>query len=144
MLGLQLFLPAGGTPPDVSGLAARRGRPVTIPVPPEYAAILASPLFAPDRRPGPATFAAADGSAPGAASLDGYAAVGAAVGRNLATAVISAPGGVVKTLRLGQSLDGWTLAAVDSRRVVFTRSGARVTLVVGEPATASTAAAVAR
>jgi hypothetical protein len=144
-----MSLPAGPGPSETLTRPPRRGRPITLPAVPEYPAILASPLFAPDRRPGP-SLSAADAAEPGggepgvAASLNGYAAVGAAVGRKLATAVISTPGGGVKTLRVGERVDGWRLAAVDRGRAVFTRGAARATLVVGEPAAVRTEMAAPR
>ena len=133
MLVAQILLPADAPSPEPAGLAARRGRPVAVPPLPQSAAVLTAPLFAPDRRPGSARLAAAGADAAQGGRLDGYAAVGVAVGRGLATAVIAAPGGGVKTLRLGESLDGWRLAALDAGRVVFVREAERQTLVVGAP-----------
>lgn len=130
ILGLQLILPAGAPPADTPGLAARRQRPVTVPPPSEYPAILASPIFAPDRRPGPSGGL----SDTGGGSLSGYAALGAAAGRTVATAVLSAPGGGVKTLRRGDEIEGWRLVGVDATRVTFQRDGVRHALVIGAPA----------
>jgi hypothetical protein len=100
-------------------------------VPPvqEYAAILASPIFAPDRRPGPSGPDAEGGGG----SLGGYAALGAAVGREVASAVISSPGGGVKTVRRGEEVDGWNLVGVDRTHVYFERKGVRHALVIGAP-----------
>jgi general secretion pathway protein N len=102
-----------------------------VPPVPEYAAILATPIFAPDRRPGPAEGSGSDGAG---GSLAGYAALGAAVGPTVASVVISAPGGAIKTLRRGDEIGGWRLVAVDKTRAVFEHNGARHTLVVGAPA----------
>src|SRR5271165_7613103 len=60
ILGVQLMLPPSAPPAEPPGLAPRRQRPVMVPPVPEYAAILSSPIFAPDRRPGPAEDGASD------------------------------------------------------------------------------------
>ena len=111
-------------------MAARRTRPVTVPLIPEYAAILASPIFAPDRRPGDATAA----TAAGGDTLAGYAALGAATGGAAASAVVSEPGGKVDTLRRGELLDGWRLIGLNKTRLSFQRNGVTRDLVVGAPA----------
>ncbi len=137
ILGLQIVLPAGSPPQDAAlGLAARRTRPVTIAPVPEYAAILTSPLFAPDRHPG-----AADGAKDtGGGTLAGYAALGAVTGRRVATAVVSAPGGTVKSLKPGDDLEGWRLVGIDRLKLTFERNGMRRALVIGAPALAIAAA----
>jgi len=129
ILGVQLMLPPAAPPSEPPGLAPRRQRPVTVPPVLEYAAILASPIFAPDRRPGPS----GNGSEGGGGSLAGYAAIGAVAGRGVASAVVTVPGGGIKTLRLGDEMDGWRLAGVDRNRVYFEHNGVRQVLVVGAP-----------
>ena len=133
ILGVQLLLPPGAPPADPPGLAARRQRPVMAPPVAEYAAILASPIFAPDRRPGASGGTSESG---GGGSLAGYAAIGAVAGRGVATAVVTLPGGGIKTLRLGDEADGWRLVGVDRTQVWFERNGVRHALVVGAPAEA--------
>jgi general secretion pathway protein N len=100
-----------------------------VPPVPEYAAILAAPIFAPDRRPGPSE--AEPSESGGGGSLSGYAAIGAVAGRDVATAVVTEPGGGIKTLGRGDELNGWRLVGVDRTHVYFERNGARHTLVVG-------------
>lgn len=129
ILGIQLMLPPAAPPSEPPGLAPRRQRPVMVPPVQEYAAILASPIFAPDRLPGPA----GGGSDGGGGSLAGYAAIGAVSGRAVASAVVTAPGGGIKTLRLGDEVDGWRLSGVDRTHVYFERNGVRHVLVVGAP-----------
>ncbi len=93
--------------------------------------MLASPVFAPDRRPGEAASTASAGG-----PLSGYAALGAASGRSVATAVLSAPGGVTKTVRRGELLEGWRLVSVDDAKLTFETDGVRHVLVIGAPAEA--------
>jgi len=130
MVGLQFIMPYSEASPGVVGLAARRPRPVTAPPIPEYAAILRAPLFAPDRHPGESAAALPSGGG----SLDGYAVLGAAVGPAIAMAVVSSPGGVPRTLRPGESLEGWRLLSVERSKVTFERNGVRRELIVGAPA----------
>ncbi len=133
ILGVQLMLPPAAPPSEPPGLAPRRQRPVMVPPVAEYAAILASPIFAPDRRPG----AAGNGPDGGSGSLNGYAAIGAVAGRAVASAVVAVPGGGIKTLRLGDEVEGWRLVGVDRTQVAFERNGMRHVLVVGAPPEAS-------
>jgi hypothetical protein len=131
MIVAQIFLPIGAPLADSAGLAARRTRPVVAPVAPDYPDILAAPIFAPDRRPGPTS------QSIGSGPLAGYAAVGAAVGRDLASAVVAAPSGQVRVLHRGDEVNGWRLTAIDRARLVFERQGAIQTLAVGAPAEAA-------
>jgi general secretion pathway protein N len=135
MLGVQLVLPPSAPPAQPAGLAPRRQRPIVVPPVPEYAAILAAPIFAPDRRPG-----APEGASSNAGgSLAGYAAVGAVSSGTGATAVITAPGGGLKTVRRGDEVDGWRLTGVDKTRVYFEHNGVRHALVIGAPPEAAAA-----
>jgi hypothetical protein len=129
MLIVQLVLPPSAPPSQPPGLAPRRQRPVLVPLVPEYAAILAAPIFAPDRRPG----ASGDASPSAAGSLGGYAAVGAVASRADGTAVIIVPGGGIKTVRRGDEVDGWRLTGLDKTRVYFEHNGVRHALVIGAP-----------
>jgi len=127
-LGLQFILPASTSQPEASALAPRRAGPVAAPVIAQYASILERPVFAPDRRPGPAELPSV-----GAGPLGGYAALGVAIGRSVATAVVSGPGAAARTLRMGESVEGWRLVAIDRAKLTFERDGARQSLVVGAP-----------
>jgi general secretion pathway protein N len=135
-LAVQLFLPSGATPPEASSLADRRPRPLLVPSPPDYAAILARPIFAPDRKPG-----ASDLSATSGGELAGYSALGAAVGHGVATAVISGPSGSIRTVHGGETVEGWRVVAVDAGKLTFERGGVRHSLIVGAPAEALSKAA---
>ena len=129
-LGLQLVLPYRAPTPDAVSLAIRRVKPFVIPSLPEFPAILRAPIFAPDRHPGLAD----QGSIAAAGSLGTYAALGAASGHGVGAAVLSGPGGAVKTLRLGDEIEGWRLVAVNATKLTFERKGARHELVVGAAA----------
>ena len=130
MAAAQFLIPWSSPSLDTAGLAVRRTKLVTIPPLPTYAAILDAPLFAPDRRPGETQV----GPSAGAVPLAGYAALGAATSRTGATAVVSAPGGKVETLKIGDDMDGWRLVALSRTRLTFESKGGRQDLIVGAPA----------
>ncbi|MBV9994444.1 MAG: hypothetical protein JO127_04445 [Caulobacteraceae bacterium] len=139
MIGLQLALPSDAPDRTVAGLAPRRAKPISLPALPDYPAVLAAPLFAPDRQPG-----GSGDQAAGEGGMGGYAALGVATGGSAATAVVSAPGGKIVTLRPGDSVDDWKLVSVSPTRLAFERKGVRQDLVIGaaagEPASGDEAA----
>lgn len=131
----QLVLPGAGALQDLGGLAPRRTKAVVVPPLPEYAAILNAPIFAPDRRP--SDTAGAGAASAGATSLAGYAALGVAAGSSVSSAVIMVPNEGPKTLRRGDTVNGWRLVGVSRDRAVLERNGARQALIVGAPARAA-------
>jgi len=133
-LALQVVLPYGERLPEASALAPRRPRPVLVPPVAEYPAILQSPIFSPDRKPGEDL-----GAAPGVNVLDSYAALGVATARGFASALVKGPGEAAKTLRLGDTLEGWRLIGLEKDKLTFTRGDARHVLTVGAPPAAAEA-----
>ena len=125
-----MALPYGERLPTATPLAARPPRPVIVAPVAEYPAILQSPIFSPDRKPGEDL-----GAAPGASAWDSYAALGVATGRAFASALVKGPGGPAKTLRRGDTLEGWKLVAMDRDKLTFERGDARHVLTVGAPST---------
>jgi hypothetical protein len=125
----QLVLPYGQPLTDASPVVARRPRPVTAPVIPEYAAILQAPIFSPDRKPGDE-----EDAVPGSGPLDGVAVVGVATGRNFAMALIKGPDGRVRTLHRGDTVQDWRLVSIQTSRLTFARDTARHVIPVGAPA----------
>lgn len=124
-----MVLPYGERLPDASALAPRRPRPVVAPPLAEYPAILQSPIFSPDRKPGEDL-----GAAPGAGALDSYAALGVATGRAFANALVKGPGAPAQTLKRGDTLEGWRLVGLEKDKLTFERGAARHVLTVGAPA----------
>lgn len=134
LLALQLALPQGSSlPTPTAGLAARRLQLARPPFTPQSPAILRAPLFAPDRLPGQARMAA-PADAAGSDTMLGYSALGVAMGHGAAAGVVSAPGGKVTTLKIGDAVEGWRLVGLDRTRLSFARNGVRRDLVVGAPA----------
>ena len=126
---LQFITPVSEAPPEAVVAAMRMPRLIEPPRPPEFRAILLAPIFSPDRKPGPDADAA-----PGASLLDGYSALGVAIGRGFATAVVKGPDGASRALRLGADLEGWRLVGLDRGKLTFQKNDARHVLMVGAPA----------
>jgi hypothetical protein len=122
--GLQMTMPSSLDLP----LAARRAaHPVTeaeAAAPQVYAAIMAHPIFAPDRAPPPA-------EAEGSGNLSGVQAVGTAIaGKSSAAALVRDAGGTMSRIKIGDVVQGWKLVSIQERELVFDRNGERRSLTV--------------
>jgi hypothetical protein len=126
LLGVQALLPTAQPLPDMSGRAQHRIRPIAAPAVPDYPAILQAPVFSPDRKP-----SNDEDAAPGAGPLGGFTALGVAMGHGFATAVMKGPDGVVSTLHVGDSVNGWRLVGVETTKLTFQRDTIRHELPVG-------------
>ncbi|MEO7027601.1 MAG: hypothetical protein ABI056_08605 [Caulobacteraceae bacterium] len=126
---LQFALPSEGLKPGDPAVAMSMPRLVAAPSPLGHPVVLLQPIFSPDRKAGEDADAA-----PGASALDGYAALGVAMARGLAAAVVKGADGAVKTLKLGADLEGWRLVAIDRNKVTFQKNDAHHVLSVGAPA----------
>lgn len=108
--------------PELSALAPRALE--TPPVPADAAAIIAArPLFAPSRRPPPPPELAAEQAAEQQQTpdlLDAARLVGVLGSGSNSVAILHVAEGS-KRLRIGQTLHGWQLAAVDTRGATFER-----------------------
>jgi hypothetical protein len=133
--GLQLALPSAVTLPPhphaqtaVPTLADAAIRVA----PAAYAAIMAHPIFAPDRAPPPAE---ADASG----NLSGYEVLGTAIaGKTAAAALLRDSGGEITRVKVGEEIDGWKLMSIASQELVFDRNGERRSLTVDMTAPART------
>ncbi len=129
ILVIQFLLPEAQLLPEPSGLAPRRPHLVVAPPVPAYSAILRTPIFSPDRKPGED-----EDASPGAGALDGYSALGVATGRGFATAVLKGPDGVVRNLRIGDTIQAWRLVGIAGDKLSFQRDTARHVMPVGAAA----------
>jgi hypothetical protein len=124
--GLQLALPSGLSLPDAPRRPAPApAREVAVATPPSaYAAILAHPIFAPDRKPPPVE---ADASG----NLNGYEVLGTAIaGANTAAAILRDSEGEMTRVKVGETIDGWKLVSIAREALVFDRNGERRSLTV--------------
>jgi len=132
--GLQLALPSSVE------LPARSRAPAAAPVesnvvraaPAAYAAIMAHPIFAPDRAPPPA-------EAEASGNLSGYEVLGTAIaGKVSAAALLRDSGGEITRIKVGEVIDGWKLLSIAPQELVFDRNGERRSLTVDMTAPAKT------
>ena len=132
--GLQLALPTSVT------LPARPRAPTAAPVdsniahaaPATFTAIMAHPIFAPDRAPPPA-------EAEASGNLSGYEVLGTAIaGKVAAAALLRDSGGEITRIKVGEVIDGWKLLSIAPQELVFDRNGERRSLTVDMTAPAKT------
>ena len=124
--GLQLALPSSVDLP--ARPRAPAATPATAPmarvVPVVYAAIMAHPIFAPDRAPPPA-------EAEASGNLNGYEVLGTAIaGKAAAAAILRDSGGEMTRVKVGEDIDGWKLVSIAPDELVFDRNGERRSLTV--------------
>jgi hypothetical protein len=124
--GLQLALPSGVTlpahprAPAAAPMASEEMRAT----PAAYAAIMAHPIFAPDRAPPPA-------EAEASGNLSGYEVLGTAIeGKTAAAALVRDSGGEITRVKVGEEIDGWKLLSIAPEELVFDRNGERRSLTV--------------
>jgi hypothetical protein len=92
------------------------------PLPAAYSAIMAHPIFAPDRAPPPAELEETS-------NLSGVEVLGTAIaGNNLAAALVRDTDGSFKRVKMGEEIAGWKLVSIQSKELVFDRNGERRTL----------------
>lgn len=118
--GLQLALPSSATLPVVAR-HANATAPAVAPVRAAanaYNAIMAHPIFAPDRAPPPAE---ADESG----NLSGVEVLGTAIAGRISAALVRDSEGEFSRLKVGEELDGWKLVSIEPKELVFDRNGER-------------------
>lgn len=118
--GLQLALPSSASLPVVARhatAAAPSVEPVRIAAN-AYNAIMAHPIFAPDRAPPPAE---ADDSG----NLSGVEVLGTAIAGKVSAALVRDSDGEFSRLKVGEEFDGWKLMSIEAKQLVFDRNGER-------------------
>lgn len=129
-LVVQLARPAA-TPPDRGvGPQARPELSPASTATPDYARILSRPLFTPGR--GAAGAAGVDQAA--STSLSDYTLVGLASVGGRGEAVFRGPAGDVVSLRAGEALLGWQVAAIERDGIVLQQGDVRRKVQVASPA----------
>jgi len=89
-----------------------------------YPAVMAHPIFAPDRAPPPA-------EADAAGNLSGVEVLGTAIrGKVAAAALLRDSGGTISRLKVGEDIDGWKLVSIAPTELTFDRNGERRSLTV--------------
>jgi hypothetical protein len=123
--GLQLVLPSSTRLPDETELAPRRVHEAAELTVRDYPAMLANPIFAPDRK--------ADATAvPVGGGMNGFAVLGIALAGDTATALVRGPGGMIQRLKPGDAMGGWTLVAAALDQLTFERNKERRVLTISK------------
>jgi hypothetical protein len=89
---------------------------------PQYRAIMAHPIFAPDRAPPPA-------EAEASGNLSGVEVLGTAIaGKTAAAALLRESDGTFARVKVGEEIEGWKLVSIAPDELVFDRNGERRSL----------------
>ncbi|MFZ0267899.1 hypothetical protein, partial [Caulobacter sp.] len=134
-IALQLALPGGDMPAEAAGLAPRRSRPLVATPTPDYAAILAAPVFSPDR----INHDNAPGGGNGGVTSGALTLVGVTTGGRFPSAVLRAADGATAVARPGQTFAGWRVTSVGPGAVRLSGAAGRVTLRVADSASPTNA-----
>lgn len=127
-LAAQLAWPTNTEIPPVTRPMAQRPRsPAATPVP-DYQALMAAPLFSPDRR----SLAGGGGDAASAVDDQRPVLLGVASDRRAGSAVVRGADGGGHVVRLGETWRGWRLAAIGPASAAFDGPGGRVVARIGQ------------
>ena len=121
--GLQIAMPRSVDLPERSSAAARPAPEPAEPAARNYAAVLARPIFAPDRAP-------VILQAPTAGSLNGYEVLGTAVAGKVAAALVRDATGRVIRVKPDAMLQGWRVVSIDRTQLTLDRDGENRVLAV--------------
>ncbi|MCW0180781.1 MAG: hypothetical protein OJI70_03345 [Zavarzinia sp.] len=123
LAALQIALPTDDLPAAEDGLAPRRPALIDVPPAEDYPAILARPLFSPDRRPAAGDTDTAQG--------DAFAVIGIGTTAEAATALLRVGEREVRRIRPGDTVNGWTVTGIEPGAVTLTRDGESLRLALG-------------
>jgi hypothetical protein len=127
--GLQLALPSGASLPEFvrhAPPAAPAVEPVRVAAT-AYNAIMAHPIFAPDRAPPPA-------EADDQSNLSGVEVLGTAIAGKVSAALVRDSDGEFNRIKIGETIDGWKLVSIEAKALVFDRNGERRSLAISATA----------
>jgi len=129
--------------PEAPALPAAQGGPAPLPAfrPPAAeasAVIVERPLFFPSRQPAEPEPVAAAAEPP--AEPPDMALIGTIVTTSGRRAIVqSPPGGAAQVLSEGQEIDGWTIAAIETERVLLRRGDEEQAIALEDPASVEAA-----
>lgn len=130
--GVQVAIPSSAALPVNTVVAPRASPEAPEPVAGTYAAMLARPIFAPDRAPVLLQAQTAAGS------LSGYQVIGTAVAGPISAALVRDAAGRVVRVKPDALLQGWRVVSIDRTQMILDREGERRSLTVAAaPAHAS-------
>ncbi|HTT99871.1 MAG TPA: hypothetical protein VMF58_17610 [Rhizomicrobium sp.] len=123
-VGLQFALPSSATLPEITRQAPPAALSSVEPVHAAfnaYNAIMAHPIFAPDRAPPPA-------EADEAGNLSGVEVLGTAIAGKVSAALVRDADGEFSRIKVGEEIDGWKLVSIGPTDLTFDRNGERKSL----------------
>ena len=119
----QIAMPSSVELPQDTAVAARRPPPLGAPVARSYPAVLARPIFAPDRAP-------VILQAPSGGNLAGFEVVGTAIAGTISAALVRDATGRIIRVKPEDVVQGWRLVLVERTQLTFDRDGERRSLAV--------------
>jgi hypothetical protein len=124
LAGLQFVLPGETELPLVAPAHAALQRDAETAIHPAYRAVMAHPIFAPDRAPPPA-------ETEDAGNLNGVEVLGTAIsGKTAAAALLRDSDGTFERVKIGGEIEGWKLVSIAPKELIFDRNGERRSLIV--------------
>ncbi len=129
LAAVQIVLPTDELPAAEDGLAPRRPTLVDVPVPQDYPEIVARPLFSPGRRPAAGDQASSED--------DSLVVIGIGTTTDSSTALLRTGEGQVRRIRVGDEVNGWTVATIEPAAITLTRDGESRRLGLGGAAATS-------
>jgi hypothetical protein len=122
---LQVVVPSSTALPERPKMAPREIAEADVaPAVHAYPAVMAHPVFAPDRAPPPA-------EAETAGNLSGVEVLGTAIaGKAAAAALVRDSDGTISRVKIGGDIDGWKLVSIAPSELTFDRNGERRSLTV--------------
>jgi hypothetical protein len=121
--GLQLSLPSAVELPQDTVRPPPPPPDIADPARPDYPAILARPVFAPDRAPVREEMASSG-------NLTGFEVLGVAIAGSVGDALVRDPMGKISRIKTGAILQGWKLVSIEPRQLTFDRNGERRSLAI--------------
>lgn len=114
--GVQFAMPATLDLPNVPRTKPASVQDAASVAPQAYQAVLAHPIFAPDRAPPPAEAASAG-------NLNGVEVLGTAIAGNRMAALVRESDGTFARVKVGDEIEGWKLLSIAPQELVFDRNG---------------------
>jgi len=123
LAAVQIAIPSSVKLPDDMAVVPKRSLETRAPISTSYAAVLAHPLFAPDRAPVTA-------EAQPFGNLNGFEVLGTAIAGNMSAALVRDATGRILRLKPDEVLQGWRVVSIDRTQITFDRDGERRSLAV--------------
>lgn len=122
-VAFQIAMPPSVELPRNSAVAPRQPVALAAPTAKSYPAVLARPIFAPDRAPVVL-------QAPSAGNLAGFEVLGTAIAGKTSAALLRESSGRIIRIKPDDVIQGWHLVSIERAQLTFDRDGERRLLAV--------------